>query len=218
MEECGPCPVFASFTLALTLQMRKKTSVRVKKTSVGVRKTSVRVQYTYYQSTVYILPKLQYTNTEMCTLAVVPYTVQLARAVIMYIYGRIVTSYQVQLATASTLYIRSVIPYQVQLYTASILYIISLKLGYVIALLCQPHLFAGFSSNLPRNCRIAFPACHPAACYAFGLFQRNARAYPLCSRPSFFSFEKCTAQFHQKDILLQGDYKLMSHSLTILSI
>jgi hypothetical protein len=33
-EKCGPCPVFASFTLAFALQMRKKhgkTSVRVKK-------------------------------------------------------------------------------------------------------------------------------------------------------------------------------------------
>jgi hypothetical protein len=32
LEECGPCPVFASFTLAFTLQQRKKhgkTSVRV---------------------------------------------------------------------------------------------------------------------------------------------------------------------------------------------
>ena len=31
-EECGPCPVFASYTLAFALQMRKKhgkTSVRV---------------------------------------------------------------------------------------------------------------------------------------------------------------------------------------------
>jgi len=31
-EECGPCPVFASYTLALDLQLRKrhgKTSVRV---------------------------------------------------------------------------------------------------------------------------------------------------------------------------------------------
>jgi len=31
-EECGPCPVFASYTLALALQLRKKhrkTSVRV---------------------------------------------------------------------------------------------------------------------------------------------------------------------------------------------
>ena len=68
MEECGPCPVFASFNLAFALQLRKKywkisvrvrktsvrvrkTSVRVRKTSVRVRKTSVRVQYTYYQNT-----------------------------------------------------------------------------------------------------------------------------------------------------------------------
>ena len=45
VEECGPCPVFASFTLAFALQLRKKHG----KTSVRVRKTSVRVQYTYYQ-------------------------------------------------------------------------------------------------------------------------------------------------------------------------
>jgi hypothetical protein len=33
LEECGPCPVFASFTLAFALQLRKKhgkTSVKVK--------------------------------------------------------------------------------------------------------------------------------------------------------------------------------------------
>jgi len=54
VEECGPCPVFASFTLAFALQPRKKhgkTSVRVRKTSVRLRKTSVRVQYAYYQNT-----------------------------------------------------------------------------------------------------------------------------------------------------------------------
>ena len=48
--ECGPCPVFASFTLALALQLRKrhgKTSVRVRKTSVRLRRTSVRVEYTF---------------------------------------------------------------------------------------------------------------------------------------------------------------------------
>ena len=42
VEECGPCPVFASFTLAFALQLRKKhekTSVRVRKTSVRLRKT-----------------------------------------------------------------------------------------------------------------------------------------------------------------------------------
>ena len=46
------CPVFASFTLAFALQLRKKhgkTSVRVRKTSVRLRKTSVTVRYTYYQ-------------------------------------------------------------------------------------------------------------------------------------------------------------------------
>jgi hypothetical protein len=44
VEECGPCPVFASFTLAFALQLRKKhrkTSVRVRKTSVRLRKISV---------------------------------------------------------------------------------------------------------------------------------------------------------------------------------
>jgi len=35
VEECGPCPVFARFTLAFALQLRKKHG-----------KTSVRVQYT----------------------------------------------------------------------------------------------------------------------------------------------------------------------------
>ena len=52
VEECGPCPVFVSFTLAFALQLRKKhgkTSVRVRKTSVRLRKTSVKVQYAYYQ-------------------------------------------------------------------------------------------------------------------------------------------------------------------------
>ena len=46
VEECGPCPVFASFTLAFALQLRKKhgkTSVRVRKTSVRLIKTSVSV-------------------------------------------------------------------------------------------------------------------------------------------------------------------------------
>jgi hypothetical protein len=47
VKDCGPCPVFASFTLAFALLLRKKhakTSVRVRKTSVRVRKTSVRVR------------------------------------------------------------------------------------------------------------------------------------------------------------------------------
>ena len=49
VEECGPCPIFASFTLAFALQMRKKhgkTSVRVRKTSVRLRKTSFRLRKT----------------------------------------------------------------------------------------------------------------------------------------------------------------------------
>jgi hypothetical protein len=66
VEECGPCPFFASFTLAFALQLRKKhgrtsvrvrktsvklrkTSVKLRKTSVKLRKTSVKVQYAYYQ-------------------------------------------------------------------------------------------------------------------------------------------------------------------------
>ena len=43
--ECEPCPVFAKFTLAFALQLRKKHG----ESSTRVRKTSVRVQY--------ILPK-----------------------------------------------------------------------------------------------------------------------------------------------------------------
>jgi hypothetical protein len=59
VEECGPCHVFAIFTLAFGLQVSKKHG----KTSTRVRKTSVSVQYTYYQNsthitkTVHILPK-----------------------------------------------------------------------------------------------------------------------------------------------------------------
>jgi len=40
LEECEPCPVFASFTVAFSLQPKKKHG-----------KTSVRVQCTYYQNT-----------------------------------------------------------------------------------------------------------------------------------------------------------------------
>jgi len=39
VEECGACLVFASFTMAFALQLRKKHG----KNSVRVRKTSVRV-------------------------------------------------------------------------------------------------------------------------------------------------------------------------------
>jgi hypothetical protein len=51
VEECGPFLVFASFTLAFALQLRRKygkTYVMVRKTSVRLRKTPVRVDYTYY--------------------------------------------------------------------------------------------------------------------------------------------------------------------------
>jgi len=54
VEECGACPLFASFTLAFALQVRKKhgkTSVRARKTSVRLIKTSVKIQYAYYQNT-----------------------------------------------------------------------------------------------------------------------------------------------------------------------
>jgi hypothetical protein len=47
VEECGPCPVFAGFTLVFALQLRKKhgkTTVRVRQTSVRLIKSSVRVQ------------------------------------------------------------------------------------------------------------------------------------------------------------------------------
>jgi hypothetical protein len=52
VEECGPCPVFASFTLAFALKLRKKhgkTSGRVRKTPVRLRKTSVGVHITKYK-------------------------------------------------------------------------------------------------------------------------------------------------------------------------
>jgi hypothetical protein len=55
VEECGLCPVFASFTLAFALQLRKKhrkTSVRVRKTSVRLRKISVRFAVTQKRRTV----------------------------------------------------------------------------------------------------------------------------------------------------------------------
>jgi hypothetical protein len=55
VEECGPCPVFVSFTLAFGLQLRKKYG----KTSVRVRETSVSVEYTHYQNTY----TLQYPTT-----------------------------------------------------------------------------------------------------------------------------------------------------------
>jgi hypothetical protein len=51
VEECGPCPIFASYTPEFALQLRKKnekTSVMIRKTSVRLRK-NLRVQYANYQ-------------------------------------------------------------------------------------------------------------------------------------------------------------------------
>jgi hypothetical protein len=53
VEECGPCPVFASFTLAFALQPRKKHG----KTSVRVKKNLSHVKKNLSHSTVYILRK-----------------------------------------------------------------------------------------------------------------------------------------------------------------
>jgi len=53
VEECGPCPVFASFTLAFALQLRKKHE---KNLSQGKKNLS-QVKKNLSQSTVYILPK-----------------------------------------------------------------------------------------------------------------------------------------------------------------
>ena len=63
VEECGLCPVFASFNLAFALQLRKKHG----KTSVRVRKILSQVKKTLSQSTVYILPKT-HTHTHTHTL------------------------------------------------------------------------------------------------------------------------------------------------------
>ena len=54
MEECWPCPVFASFTLAFALQLRKKHG---KNLSQGKKNLS-QVKENLSQSTVYILPKI----------------------------------------------------------------------------------------------------------------------------------------------------------------
>jgi hypothetical protein len=48
VEECGPCPVFASFTLAFALQLRKKHG----KTSVRARINLSQVKKNLSQSTV----------------------------------------------------------------------------------------------------------------------------------------------------------------------
>jgi hypothetical protein len=53
LEECGPCPVFASFTLAFALQLRKTAR---KYLSQGKKNLS-QDKKTLSQSTLYMLPK-----------------------------------------------------------------------------------------------------------------------------------------------------------------
>jgi hypothetical protein len=62
VEECGPCPVFASFTLAFALQLKKKAR---KNLSQGKKNLS-QVKKNLSQSTVYILPKHPHTNEKNC--------------------------------------------------------------------------------------------------------------------------------------------------------
>jgi len=57
VEQCGPCPVFASFTLAFALQLRKKHG-----------KTSVRIQYIFYQNTHTLQNSHTHTHTHTHTL------------------------------------------------------------------------------------------------------------------------------------------------------
>jgi hypothetical protein len=67
VEECEPCPVFASFILAFTLQLRKKhgkISVRAKKTSARLRKKPQSRQ-TQHSSVVFGFKTLL-TNQQMC--------------------------------------------------------------------------------------------------------------------------------------------------------
>jgi hypothetical protein len=53
IEGCGPCPVFASITLAFVLQVRKKARKNLSQS----KKNLSQVNKNLSQSTVYILPK-----------------------------------------------------------------------------------------------------------------------------------------------------------------
>jgi hypothetical protein len=66
VEECGPCPVFATFYPGICLtteEKARKTTVRLRETSVRLIKTSVRVQYTYYQDTHSLQNRHKHTHT-----------------------------------------------------------------------------------------------------------------------------------------------------------
>ena len=55
LEECGPCPIFAGFTLAFALQLRKKhekTSVRVAEERQLARWRYINIQYEYIDITI----------------------------------------------------------------------------------------------------------------------------------------------------------------------
>jgi hypothetical protein len=52
VKECGPRPVFASFTLVFALQLRKKHgNTSQDKENLSPVNKNLRVQYTYYQNT-----------------------------------------------------------------------------------------------------------------------------------------------------------------------
>ena len=45
-EECGPCPVFASYTLAFALQLRKKTRRNLSQGSRRIPVGTMKTEYT----------------------------------------------------------------------------------------------------------------------------------------------------------------------------
>jgi hypothetical protein len=62
LEQCGPCPVFAGFTMEFALQLRKKhgkTSVRVAEECKLVRRRYINIQYEYMNYSI----KQEYNHT-----------------------------------------------------------------------------------------------------------------------------------------------------------
>jgi hypothetical protein len=87
VEECGPCPVFASFILAFALQLREKKQgkslVRVRKTSVGTPELfwpGCEVDCTSSNAKV----KNEWSYT--CVFALRPFRVQRGRYILVYFY------------------------------------------------------------------------------------------------------------------------------------